>query len=196
MPKIGMGPVRKQAFIQASIRVIHDKGFAHLTIADVAREAGVSSGLVHHYLGSKDQLLTETMRHLLHDLSSNMQLRVSKAQTPMERLDAIIETCFDDSQMQPETVSAWLAFYAQAQRSEALAKLLTIYSRRLHSNLVNAYRFYLSVEEARMAARSTAALIDGFWLRAVLVKSEADRYQALRLLRRHVSQHIDKSSGY
>ncbi len=194
MPKIGMGPVRKRAFVEAAIRAIHEKGFTQLTMADVAREAGVSAGLIHHYLGSKETLLTETMRFLLNELQRCVQERLAEASTPQERLDAIIESSFDSVQMEPATVSAWLAFYVQAQRNEETAKLLTIYSRRLHSNLVSAYRAHLPLEEARCAAHSTAGLIDGFWLRAVLVKHEAGRHRAITLLRRHVAQQLKYAS--
>ena len=103
-------------------------------MADVAREAGVSSGLIHHYLGSKDHLLTETMRYLLSDLMTSVQDQLAEADGPRARLEAIVRASFADEQMLPETVSAWLAFYVQAQNNAALAHLLNIYTRRLHSN--------------------------------------------------------------
>ena len=33
MPKIGMAPVRRRAFVEAAIRSIHDRGFVDLTTA-------------------------------------------------------------------------------------------------------------------------------------------------------------------
>jgi TetR/AcrR family transcriptional repressor of bet genes len=185
-----MGPVRKRAFVKAAISSIHAKGFMQLTMADVAREAGVSTGLIHHYLGSKDQLLNETMRYLLNELQQILQAKLSGATTPQERLDAIIESNFTKEQMRPEVVSAWLAFYVQAQRSEPLNHLLHIYSRRLQSNLTSAFKAHMSPTKARLAAESTAALIDGFWLKAVLVQGVINHKHAVKVLKKHVAQQI------
>jgi TetR/AcrR family transcriptional repressor of bet genes len=68
MPKLGMGPVRRRQLVEAAIAVIHDEGFAKATVARIARRAGVSTGIVHHYFADKDALLTATMRSLLAEL--------------------------------------------------------------------------------------------------------------------------------
>ena len=65
MPRIGMEPVRRKALIAAAIDAIHDRGMGQVTMGEIARRAGVSAALAHHYFGGKDQLLLATMRHLL-----------------------------------------------------------------------------------------------------------------------------------
>ncbi|MCV6545894.1 MAG: transcriptional regulator BetI [Cohaesibacter sp.] len=196
MPKMGQAAARKRAFVEAAIASIHKKGIVALTMADVAREAGVSAGLIHHYLGSKDQLLHATMRHLLHELQQILKHRLSRAKNPHKRLEAIIESNFTSEQMRPEVVSAWLAFYVQAQRSDSLSHLLHIYSRRLQSNLTAGFAAHdMPLARARIAAESTAALIDGFWLKAVLVEGVMNHKHAVKVLKRHVAQQIEEASA-
>ena len=48
----------------ATITVIARKGFARTTLADVAKEARVSYGVVSFYFGSKEELLLATLRCL------------------------------------------------------------------------------------------------------------------------------------
>ena len=67
MPKLGMAPIRRKQLVSAAISVIHEDGFARATVARIARRAGVSSGIVHHYFADKDDLLLSTMRSLLAD---------------------------------------------------------------------------------------------------------------------------------
>ena len=62
MPKTGMEPLRRRELIGAAIESIHAQGMAQVTMGDIARRAGVSAGLAHHYFGGKDQLLSATMR--------------------------------------------------------------------------------------------------------------------------------------
>ena len=54
MPKLGMGPVRRNQLIEAAISSLHDYGYADTTVARIAKKAGVSSGIVHHYFDGKD----------------------------------------------------------------------------------------------------------------------------------------------
>lgn len=52
-----MGKNDKQdLIIEAALAVFRDKGYANTRMADIAKRAGVSYGLVYHYFGSKDVL--------------------------------------------------------------------------------------------------------------------------------------------
>jgi len=47
------------------INVIHEKSFDGTTLRAIAKEAGISPGLAHHYFPSKEKLLEATIRSLL-----------------------------------------------------------------------------------------------------------------------------------
>ncbi|MCR2655813.1 TetR family transcriptional regulator, partial [Salmonella enterica] len=68
MPKIGMEELRRKDLISAAIQTIGERGSLDVTVAQIARKAGVSAALSHQYFGGKDQLLLATMRHLLSEL--------------------------------------------------------------------------------------------------------------------------------
>jgi TetR/AcrR family transcriptional regulator, transcriptional repressor of bet genes len=182
MPKLGMEPVRRQALIVAAIDAIHDRGMAQVTVADIARRAGVSAGLAHHYFGGKDQLLLATMRHLLRELGREVRARLAQADGPEARLSAIIQGNFAPDQFRPEVISTWLAFYVQAQTDRQAARLLRVYHRRLKSNLVHAMWGTVDRERAAEAAEAAAALIDGVWLRRSLSGGAPDAAGAARLV--------------
>lgn len=168
MPKLGMEPIRRRQLINATMEAIHDLGFCDVTIAEIARRAGVSYGLAHHYFGSKDQLMTATMRHLLTSLGEEHVRRLQGAKTPQERIRAICQASFAPSQFQPVIISAWLAFYMQAQTGPSSRHLLKIYASRLVSNLSFALSHALPKGQARALAEDAAAVIDGLWIRWAL----------------------------
>lgn len=168
MPKIGMEPVRRKALVDAAISAIGDQGTLAVTMSDIARRAGVSAALAHHYFGSKDQLLTETMRSLLRDLRRDTVSALAEADNARARVSAIIRVSFHAGQFAPETVAAWLAFYTEAQRSDAVRRLLVLYARRLHSNLSGSLSQLCPKAEASQIAEATAALIDGLYIRRAL----------------------------
>lgn len=49
---------RREQIIDAAMRVFAQKGFARATNKDIAREAGITAGLIYHYFVSKEDLLT------------------------------------------------------------------------------------------------------------------------------------------
>jgi TetR/AcrR family transcriptional repressor of bet genes len=190
MPKVGMEPVRRRALITAAIEAIHARGMGSLTMGDIARRAGVSSALAHHYFGSKDDLLIATMRHLLDELGAEIRRRTAEAADPIARVAAIIEGNFAPDQFRPAVISAWLAFYLQSQHDEEAARLLKVYLRRLESNLVHALSDMLPPELARETARGAAAMIDGLWLRAALPAGGVSSGEAARLVRDYVAKAV------
>lgn len=168
MPKIGMEPLRKKALIDAAIAAIGDRGSLDVTMSDIAGRAGVSSALAHHYFGAKEDLLNATMRHILAELGQDMVAAFAKAQSPRHRISAIIAVNFSAVQFRQDTVHAWLAFYVEAQHSAPLRRLLRVYARRLHSNLMSGLKPLMSRPEAARMAEAVAALIDGLYIRRAL----------------------------
>jgi TetR/AcrR family transcriptional regulator, transcriptional repressor of bet genes len=168
MPKLGMEPVRRKALVDAALRVIGDQGSLSITMSDIAREAGVSPALAHHYFGSKEHLLLATVRSLLSQLRGDTVAALKSADAPRERLSALIRVSFQADQFAPETIAAWLAFYAEAQRSEETRRYLVIYTRRLRSNLIANLRPLCRANDAERIAEGAAAMIDGLYIRQSL----------------------------
>jgi len=168
MPKLGMAPIRRRQLVEAAIAVIHEEGFGQATVARIARRAGVSSGMVHHYFEDKDDLLFETMRHLLAELRADAAARLSRANSPGERIRAIIDACFSEAQFDEQVFSAWLALYGNARQSARLQGILSIYHRRLKSSLMHELRHLAPLPEALRLAEGIGAMIDGLWLRYAL----------------------------
>lgn len=165
MPKIGMEPIRREALVQATIAEIGDAGTLDVTVSQIARRAGMSSALAHHYFGGKDQIFLAAMRRILSDFSTEVRNELTKARPDM-RADAIIKACFAPSCFAPQTISAWMTFYVMAQTNAQALRLWRIYQGRMRSNLCHALR--QTTADPQNAAATLTALIDGLYIRAAL----------------------------
>jgi TetR/AcrR family transcriptional repressor of bet genes len=190
-----MEPVRRKALISAAIDAIHDRGMGQVTMGEIARRAGVSPALAHHYFGGKDQLLLATMRHLLTELGEEIQTRLSQAKTPRERIAAVIRGNFAPGQFRPAVISAWLAFYVQAQSDPDARRLLRVYRRRLESNLLHPLRELTTREHAARVAETVAALIDGLWIRRSLSDASPDSDGAAELVESAVGEALSRTDA-
>ncbi|MGR3462726.1 MAG: transcriptional regulator BetI [Roseovarius sp.] len=185
MPKLGMEPIRRGALVEATIHEIGARGALDVTVAQIARRAGMSSALAHHYFGSKEALFAAAMRHVLSLYGAEVRGALSMARTPRQRVEAIIRASFTPAQFRPEMVAAWLNFYVQAQRSDAARRLLHVYQRRLRSNLYHAFRQVPGCDAATLT-RGCAAMIDGLYLRQSLGEGGVAPAAAIDVLLRYL----------
>jgi TetR/AcrR family transcriptional repressor of bet genes len=182
MPKLGMPPLRRRALIDAAILTIGERGTLDVTMSEIAGRAGVSSALAHHYFGAKDGLLQATMRHILSELNADARNALARSRTARERVSAVVAVNFSETQFQPEIIAAWLAFYVEAQKSETLRRLLRVYARRLHSNLMSGLTGLMPRTDAERAAEAIAALIDGLYIRRALKDGTPNAASAIALV--------------
>ena len=83
---------RRQQLIDATIKCISKKGLGSTTLADVAKEAGLSQGIVNLHFNSKDNLLAETLRFLAEDYDMEFRQALEKsAPDPAAKLLALME---------------------------------------------------------------------------------------------------------
>jgi AcrR family transcriptional regulator len=81
---------KAQRIIAAMRSSVGRRGAAGSTFDHVAREAGVSRGLLHYYFGSKERLLVEVVRHDCEVRNRNMDERLAQASTLDAILDALV----------------------------------------------------------------------------------------------------------
>ncbi|MBO0661685.1 transcriptional regulator BetI [Jiella sp. MQZ9-1] len=184
---------RRETVIAATIAAIDEAGSLNVTVADIAGRAGISSALVHHYFGTKDDLMIAAMRSLLKQCRQEVAQRLRAAgEDPRARVRAVIAGSFAPSQFSQETVSAWLVFYLYARRSFEAARLLRIYFRRLETNLVSALETLVGVERAGRIAAGAGAMIDGVWLRQALTPvTEPDPDSATAMVERFIDAELN-----
>ncbi|WP_114285788.1 choline-responsive transcriptional repressor BetI [Candidatus Halocynthiibacter alkanivorans] len=167
MPKVGMEPIRKEALVRATIEEIGRAGSLDVTVAQIAKRAGMSSALAHHYFGGKDQIFLAAMRHVLSVYGAQVRAALAAADTPRQRVEAVIRSNFEPPNFRPEVISAWLSFYVLAQTRTPARRLLRVYQNRLHSTLLFDLRQLIG-ERSDAAATGIAAMIDGHYIRHAL----------------------------
>ena len=168
MPKVGQEPIRKAALVSATIHEIGKARSLDVTVGQIARKAGMSTALAHYYFDSKSALFIAAMRHVLSEFGRTVRTGLRRASGPQERLRAIVVASLGSDQFEEHVVAAWLVFYVEAQRAPEAARLLRIYTRRLHSNLMHELLQLTTPDRAQEISQGTAAMIDGLYIRHAL----------------------------
>ncbi|MBX9755117.1 MAG: transcriptional regulator BetI, partial [Pseudomonadaceae bacterium] len=151
MPKVGMQPIRRKQLIDATLTAVDQVGMHDASIALIAKLAGVSNGIISHYFQDKNGLLEATMRHLMNQLIQVQRERrlALEQDTPLLHLRTIIQSNFDDSQVNGPAMKTWLAFWASSMHQPSLQRLQRINDHRLYSNLCSQFKRVLPLDQAR-----------------------------------------------
>jgi AcrR family transcriptional regulator len=117
---------RRQAVGAATVAVARRKWLASTTVRDVASEMGTSSGLIHHYFGSMDDVLAAAFEVVARqDLEVSTAL-MQAAASPIEALRVFFRTYTPADK--DWAFQLWLDAWAEAARRPAVQAT----SRRLN----------------------------------------------------------------
>ncbi len=185
--------VRHEELVQATISAVHENGFSGITLAEIARRADISPASINYYFGSKEQLMMAVMRKLMTTLRNCMLLRLSKANTPRERLFAMIEANFDDDLFTLEKCSTWMQFWGEAPYSPKLKRLHRINRNRVRSNFRSVLKSLIHEDLEEITRRSIQSYMDGIWIEAAQARRELDGEMARKEARKFVELILNSS---
>jgi AcrR family transcriptional regulator len=121
---------KAQRIIAAMRASVGQRGAAASTFDHVAREAGVSRGLLHYYFGSKEQLLVEVVRHDCEERIAAIEARIERAESVDEIIAALVlglEEFIDGELGSPAVIYELLS--ASRHSEDIRAELAELYRR-------------------------------------------------------------------
>lgn len=184
--------IRRKQLIDATIRAIGRYGYTSTTLTHVAGEAGLSPGIVNFYFKSKDQLLMATLEQIAEEYSAFWQAAMSKGKVaPAAGLEAMIEADFHASVCNPEKISIWYAFWAEAGNNPAYQGLVqrletdyTVQTIELCNRIITEGGYGI---DARTVAVGLNAMIDGLWFDCLMEPKAFNRNDAKRVCRSYLA---------
>jgi len=179
--------------MEATIDCIAASGFADLTLADVAKAAGLSVGIVNFYFRSKDVLLIETLRHLVTDYIQQTTENIRNAGPgAAAQIEAMIESDFHRAVANRKKVTVWYAFWGETRWRPEFLKICQQLSDSFHEETRDTFArlvtegSYTNVD-ADLVARGFDAMIDGLWLDMLINPKAVDRDGAKQVVRTYLA---------
>ncbi len=114
------------------------RGIAGATFDHVAREAGVSRGLLHYYFGTKERLLVEVVRRECDLRKERLEDALAAAAGAEDVLDALVSTFEDFLGEGPTPAVMFYEMTTLAQRNPEIATELAELGRSTRSHMADA----------------------------------------------------------
>ncbi|HEX8084709.1 MAG TPA: TetR/AcrR family transcriptional regulator [Solirubrobacteraceae bacterium] len=162
---------KAQRIVEAMRASVARRGVAGSTFDHVAREAGVSRGLLHYYFGTKERLLAEVVKHDTEVRMTLLDAAVRGATTADDVLERMVANMEDLARADPELIALVFELFALSRRHEEVAAEFAELIRRLREQLADLLRAKEEEGVVRLAADAEAvadvlfAMGDGMLLR-------------------------------
>jgi AcrR family transcriptional regulator len=116
------------------------RGAAGSTFDHVAREAGVSRGLLHYYFGTKERLLVEVVRRDCDIRMDTLDAALADVRTAEDFVDALVRSLEDVLENDPDFYALLFEITTLARRNEEIAGELSELGRRTRSHVAELLR--------------------------------------------------------
>jgi TetR/AcrR family transcriptional repressor of bet genes len=115
---------RQQQLILATIRSVSGNGLSDTTMATVAREAGLSQGIINLHFQSKERLLVETLSYIADEYRATWEKALSDAgNDPAEKLAALVAVDFKPPVCDRNKLAVWFAFWGESKSRPVYRKI-------------------------------------------------------------------------
>ena len=191
---------RRQQLIDATIKCIARNGMSSTSIGDVAREAGLSQGIVNLHFESKDNLLTETLRYVADEYKTRFNKTLEEAGPgAADKLQALLELDLRPALMNQQKIAVWFAFWGEVKSRPTYRKICDV--RDKHYDQVFEDLCETVIKEGKYKGLSAASvsivfnsMTNGMWLSYLISPRSFDRQIATEaigdLLRSYFPKHF------
>ena len=196
-PKVGVAPVRREEIVHATIRCLARDGYSGLRMKEVAREAGVSQGILHYYFESKRAILLAALHKVLDDLNRRVGPALAAAPDARAQLGAVIRSFLTLADENREFWVVFVEFWGEMMHDRELSQVNAALYRRLRRTLgaivargVRAKLF--RKVEPEDAGSVVLALVDGISLQRAFDPKAFTLPRATRLCEDAVLRFLEK----
>jgi TetR/AcrR family fatty acid metabolism transcriptional regulator len=159
----------KQArLIRSAYRVMGEKGLGHLSLQDVADDAGVSKAILPYYFESKENLILLTMRWVLARVAQRIREAIARADNAEAKVAAMIDAIFVSGESNRRFYLVFFDFLGYAARNDRFADVGATFHEICNGLYAEVIRLgqeegVFNGTDAREAATVVRALVDGLF---------------------------------
>lgn len=152
------GAESSEKILQAALAILHEGGYAALSISTICKRAGVSAASLYHHFGDKAGLINAMARKVVDDSAAFLSARAATSDKILEQIGIFIESLRQVRRRERYNTSGVLMALSQA-RGDSPETEQTILKAQRYVRTVIAERLaaFLGVEDASLMAHMQVA---------------------------------------
>lgn len=157
---------RRQAILDAALTVFANHGYHSASVSMIAKEAGVSKGLMYNYFESKEQVLLTLVNDLFDTVVELLKITPGEVLT-RERFIELIDVSIDIAVKEPQR---WKLYMSLAFQPEVTPLLMETMMPKVTPFMMSMSQYFHAkgCEDPVAAMRYFSATLDGVQMHALL----------------------------
>jgi TetR/AcrR family transcriptional repressor of bet genes len=183
---------RRRQLITATIKCISQRGLGSTTMAEVAKEAGLSQGIVNLHFQSKENLLNQTLQYLADEYEELFKKALAvSGPGAAEKLLALMQHDLKPSICDRKKLAVWFAFWGEVKAVPNYQKICAEYDQGYDDVITElceeiiAEGNYREIS-AKEVCDALSSMTDGLWLSCLINPKTWDRAAALAAVRTYL----------
>ncbi len=116
--------MRRTQLTNATYKVVGEKGYYDFTIKDIAKEAGLSTGLVHYYFKNKEDLLLNLLKEMNKNITTYLNRGISNVESPSGKLEVFVTQAFNLVTMEKNYFYVIMDFWTQVNKNDRMSRAI------------------------------------------------------------------------
>ncbi len=183
---------RREQILAATRSVVAERGFRAMRVSDVAKRSGTSTGTVHYYFETKQELMRAAFEWNFHASQTRRNPLVELHDDPRDRLRAFLDSYLPVDDVVVESWRMWIELWTAALHDSSLRDLNeTVYGewRRTVAGIIRdgQARGYFVEGDPVLLANGLVSMVDGLALQVLL----GSRSMTLEQMKRVCTQSVE-----
>lgn len=157
-------PDTKELIVTTAFKLFSKVGYKDSSVAQIAREAGISKGLMYHYFSSKEELLKGIFAHYQSETVHKMDW--DPQAPPLQNLKKLVDLSLDYLQSQAELRRFSLLLTLQSGQSAEIKAMVSAGKNQWEAVFVEIFGL-LGYHQPKAEALYLSALLDGVAIRCL-----------------------------
>jgi TetR/AcrR family transcriptional repressor of bet genes len=190
MPRPSNTAERRAQITGALMKVMARRGYDGASIADIAKAARLTPGLVHYHFKSKQEILLAALHELVCRHDHNLEARMgSTDENPISEIEVFIDFHLGlGADADPEALACWILLSGEALRERKVRvefeKALEAMTTRLRDTIQRGMeQKAFACQAADAAASALIAVIQGYFVLAATARTIIPKGSAARSTR-------------
>lgn len=177
MPRPSNTEERKAQITRALMKVMAKRGYDGASVAEIAKVARLTPGLVHYHFKNKQQILLAALAWLTERHEALLDAKLAAAGDPIGQVEAFIDLHLGlGAEANPEVLACWVQLSGEALRERKVGvefeRALGGLVQRLTVVIEDgAAKWLFSCESAPAAASALVATLQGYFVLAATARS-------------------------
>lgn len=160
----------KQSIIDAGLKSFAHRGYHGTSIADIAKEAGISKGLAYNYFSSKSEL-ADAIFIQIYSLFDQYDKMFEKNDDPYKILEIMIKDTFLQLRENEEFWKLYTSFGLQEEVSENMKNMFNMIEDKYLTKLTKLFK-NIGIKNSKAEAYLLGAIFDGVAIDYLLGKEK------------------------